>query len=87
MKQTKITFSNGHSITLNENDCLVPIVYVSNDDESFASMGKSHILELHIHNGLIPSIMSALLGCDFFFVNDNQNIIYGTKSIVSVENI
>lgn len=85
MEQIKITFSNNNILVLKEGDCITPIVKCIHDNEVFASMSPSILLEIHIYNGLIPSLISALYTCDFFYVNSDQNTAYGTKTIVSIE--
>lgn len=85
MPVVKITFSNGELLTLKEGDFITPIVLCENKGESFASMSKPEILEFHVQNGLTPSLMNVLCRCNFFFVNDEQSVSYGTHSIVKIK--
>lgn len=84
----KIHFSDKSILELHEKDFLIPIVFhqpSENFSKSFASMDVSVQLEEHINNGLIPSLMNVLCKSDFFYVNDNIEIVYGTHSIVRIE--
>ena len=88
MFNVKIHFSDKSVLVLHENDSLIPIVLLGqpgNSPESFASMDASIHLEEHVHNGLIPSLMDVLCKANFFYINDNINIVYGTHSIVKIE--
>lgn len=84
MDKATIYFSNGETLTLQEGDSINPIVK-SDSVEKFASLSNRVMIDSHIHNGLIPSIMDALCYCNFFYINDNYNITYGTNSIVKIE--
>jgi hypothetical protein len=80
-----ITFSNNETLTLVMNDIIVPIIPIVKDDECFASMGKHSVLLPHIHNGLVPSLLDALCHCDFFYVNEVYDVVYSSKSIVTIK--
>ena len=86
MKTATIYFSDRSSITVSNEDSIIPIYGVTQDDDSFASMGERVELHNHIHDGLIPSILDALCFCDFFFVNENGSTGFCTKSIIKIEN-
>ena len=64
MKTATIYFSDKSSITVSNEDSIIPIYGVTQDDDSFASMGERVELHNHIHDGLIPSILDALCFCD-----------------------
>ncbi len=83
----KITFSSGVSIDVKDGDILIPIISCSSGiNEPFARQGEAVIIEPHVQLGLIPSIMDVLTSCDFFYACGNYEIVYGSKSIISVEN-
>lgn len=87
MSTAIITFGDKSVLKLHENDFLTPIVQASNNREKYACCSKPVDLECHIHDGLIPSIMTALCFCDFFYVNENHDIAYSKNAIVKIESI
>ena len=54
MDQVILYSSNGDCLTLNAGDLITPIIY---PEPNSASMSGNYPLEIHIHNGLIPSLM------------------------------
>ena len=85
MSTAVITFGDKSTIELHENDFLTPIVLASHNGKEYASCSKPVELENHIHDGLIPSIMTALYSCDFFYLNENHSIAYSKNAIVKIE--
>ena len=85
--QTKINFANGTSVILQETDSIQPISLINVDGKSCASLGMPSELYWHVHDGLIPSLLDVLLSCDFFKIVGHSDAVYGTKTIVSIENI
>ncbi len=85
MASAKIFFSDKSVLTVNENDRIIPIVQNPSDEECFVSMSKAVTLYDHIHNGLIPSILDALCFCQFFYIGDNDRVVYCTNSIIKIE--
>ena len=85
MNSAIIFFSDKSAIELHEDDSIIPIVRTLSNNENSASMDKPIKLWEHIHNGLIPSLMDAFCNCDFFYINNNFDIVYGTHSIVKIE--
>ena len=88
MKCATIIFSDGTRLLLRDGDRLIPISFPvppgSDGRGPYPSMSAPVDLVVHFHNGLIPSIFSVLLSCDFFYLNDNQNIVYGTHTVVRI---
>jgi hypothetical protein len=84
MNKAKITFANGDSIVLSEGVALYPIHANTKSNEKFASKDECSVLSYHISEGLIPSILDVLCFCEFFEYDD---IVYNTKTIVSIKNI
>nr|DAE01450.1 MAG TPA: hypothetical protein [Siphoviridae sp. ctQtc11] len=87
MSKVKITFSNNETVILKDGDHIVPIDSLKTDEERLSSMAKPVYLENNFHNGLIPSITEVTCNYDFFYINDNHDIVYGTKTIVKIESI
>ena len=87
MSKVKIYFSDGSIIKVSENDVITTVTPRSDGKSDFASVDKTVKLKLHLQNGLIPSLLDALCFCDFFYISGNTDVIYGTKSIVKIENI
>lgn len=86
MDKVIIHFSNKDTLVLKEGDRIIPIVKSINDENKiFASMDCSIPLEIHIHNGLIPSLLDALYRCSFFYINSDQETAFGTNTIVKIE--
>ena len=86
MVSAKIYFSDKSSLVVNDGDRIIPITCIRSDEGNFAAMGEAIILYNHIHNGLIPSLMDAFCFYDYFYVNENMNAVYGSRSIVKIEN-
>ncbi len=87
MATAKIHFSDKSTLELHENDFITPITLFSlSGKEEHASKSKPVDLYEHIHYGLIPSIMDALCGCNFFQIGDNSDVVYSSHSIVRIEN-
>lgn len=82
MYQVILYFSNGDCLTLNAGDLITPIVYPAPNS---ASMSGNYSLEIHVHNGLIPSLMGAFYKSRFFYVNNDMDVIYGSNTIVKIE--
>ncbi len=92
MPSAKIYFADGSSLTVHENDLIIPIVIdticeAGTGYHEIASMASSVKLVNHPTNGVICSLMDAFCFCRFFYVNDDMDTIYGTASIVKIENL
>lgn len=84
MDNAKITFSNNEVLNIKIDDYITPIVSIESDKLS-ASMDKAITIEDHIHDGLIPSLMHAFCNCDYFYLNNNHDVVYCAKAIVKIE--
>lgn len=80
-----ITFSDKSTVELHEGDLITPVVTIIEKDEQFASISKPVELENHVHDGLIPSILTALGYGDFFLINENHETAYSKNAIVKIE--
>lgn len=82
MDQVVLYFSNGDCLILNDGDIITPVFYPEPDN---SCMSKHIPLQIHIHNGLIPSLMDAFYESRFFYVNYDRDIVYGSNTIVKIE--
>lgn len=87
MAKSKIIFSNGEELILNEGDVLVSVNSYKFNEEFIPSMNASTILESTFHDGLIPSILKVVLNNPYFYGPDGIDTIYNSASIVKIENI
>ena len=88
MKKAVIYFADNSSLNVSEGDFFIPVVTISDmESKPFTSMGEPIEIYTHVHDGLIPSITTAICQCSFFYLNRNNNVIYSTSSIVRIENI
>lgn len=87
MDKALLTFADGSTLPLNAGTRIIPIAKVIDSDEVFASQKNSVELWEHIHDGLIPSICSVLVDCDFFTLLDDTSVVYNSNSIVSIKSI
>lgn len=85
MDSAIIYFSDQSFLKLTDGDYLIPIVYHKHEDGMFASASRSIKLEVHTHDGLIPSIMEAFANCNFFYLNHDNSVVYSVNSIVKIE--
>lgn len=87
MRTAKITFSNNETLLVKEHDLFIPIGPHENKDGIFSSQRKPIKIWDHISDGLIPSLTELFFNGPFFCSINNSNVIYGTSSIVKVENL
>ena len=85
MNRAIIHFSDKSTLELKEGDTLIPIVSNKSVDEVTASMAKPIKLWNHISNGLIPSMMDVFIKCEFFYLNQNYDVVYNSNAIVRIE--
>lgn len=87
MNKALVTFSNGATLELCENQLIVPISKLIIEDDISVSQGETYELWNHSSAGLIPSICELLCKCDFFQLIDNADKAYNAASVVTVENL
>lgn len=87
MEKAKLTFSNGETLILSDEQKIIPIVAYQSEDGLTTSIDKSYEIYYHIHDGLIPSITEMLSRCKFFMLFDNRSKVYSSSAVVTVENI
>lgn len=61
MSKANIYFSDGSIIEISENDIIITVTPRSDGKSKFSSIDKTVDLQCHLNNGLIPSILDALL--------------------------
>lgn len=82
MNSCEICLSNGEKLTVNENSILYPVFLLPKDGSISYSKEQPIKLNVHISEGLIPSILEGISGCNFFVFN---NKTYSTQAITSFE--
>jgi len=82
-----LTFSNGKTLELCDNQLIITISKLVIDDEISVSQGPTCTLWYHSSAGLIPSICELLCKCDFFQLTDNTDKAYNSSTVVTVENL
>ena len=87
MASAKIYFADKSTVTVSEGEIIIPVVLSGVPDEKFASLGKPIELYNHIHDGLIPALATAFCSCSFFYIGDKTDTVYGTGSIIKIENM
>lgn len=88
MHKALLTFSNGKTLELCDEQLVIPISrFLDGKKEISVSKGLPYELWYHVHDGLIPSIAELLCKSDFFQLPDNENKIYSSSAVVSVENL
>lgn len=89
MEKALITFANGETLEITDSDRLTPLIKVKDNDRDdfFASQTTPVEMIPHTHLGLIVPISDVICCYDFFFLNYDQEKLYGSKSIVKVEQI
>ena len=85
MDKALVTFSNGETLELSENQLIIPIVKVERNGETYASQSVFHELERHSSDGLIPTICDLFYSCGFFSLVGNEKKVYCVNAVVSIE--
>lgn len=86
-QQAKITFSDGSTLIVIEDQLIIPIVKYVKDGKTSVSKAEPVEIWNHLSNGLIPSLAELLINCEFFEVLTNRDKIYSSNAVVSIENI
>lgn len=85
-----LTFADGSTLTLKENQRLIPIVSsMDNTPLPHLEVSKSSSFELwvHIHDGLIPGLCEFLVNCSFFHLLEDSNTIYKSDAVIKIQNL
>lgn len=82
-----LTFSNGDILELCENQLIVPISQITLNDGISVAKGDVYEVWYHSDDAFIPSVCELISRCDFFYLVENPNKVYNSKSIVSIENL
>lgn len=87
MKQSKIVFSNGDELLLQEDDVLTTVNSCDVNGDTICSMNSTVVLENSFHDGLIPSILKAVCNNPYFYAPEGIDVIYNSSAIVKIENL
>lgn len=87
MNKALLTFSNGETLELCDDQLIIPISKLVVNDDISVSQGLTYKLWYHSSAGLIPSICEMLCQCDFFQLMDNTDKVYNSAAVVTVENL
>lgn len=82
-----LKFSNGDILELSEGQLIIPISQITLNGDITVAKGDIYEIWYHSADALIPSICELISKCDFFYLIENPNKIYNSKSIVTIENI
>ncbi len=87
LNKALLTFSNGESLELHEDQSIATIMSTDSDEDTHVSPGRTHTLEYDLEYGLFLSITKLLCKCIFFYSTDNENKIYKSSAVFSIENL
>ncbi len=87
MNKALITFSNGETLELHEDQSIATIMSTDSDEDTYVSPGRTHTLEYDLEYGLFLSITKLLCNCIFFYSPDNKNKIYKSSNVFSIEHL
>lgn len=87
MSKALVTFANGETLIIHENQMLVPLVSTDNYENHKVVLGEVYKVWYHANDALIPSILHFLSICEFFFTVDNPQKVYNPKTVVTVEQL
>lgn len=84
MHKAKITFSDGSTLVLAEDEVLIG-VSLSEGPEPYPSISSSTRLENSFHDGLIPSILEVTCQYPYFYGPSGIETIYSSSAIVKID--
>jgi len=86
MEKVTLTFSNGDRLTLKRGDTLHTYGASMHDPGPDATVGpgSSEMLEDHYHDGLLAKIIKVLTLYDYFYINDDFSVVYGSRTVVKM---
>ncbi|MPM10411.1 hypothetical protein SDC9_56743 [bioreactor metagenome] len=88
MHKALLTFSNNETLELCEGQLVTLISkHIDNDDKVSASPSETYELWNHSSAAMIPSVCEFLCRCDFFHLIDDDNKVYNSKAVVTIQNI
>lgn len=86
MHKAILAFSNGEKLEINEGQKIIPISRFCTEDDITVSQGIPYEVWYHASAGLIPSIAELLCKCDFFQLIENDDKVYKSSAVVTIEN-
>ncbi|NME65664.1 hypothetical protein HF846_13775 [Clostridium cadaveris] len=87
MNKALLTFSNGETLELHEDQLIIPISKLVIDDEITVSQCEPYKIWFHSSAAMTPSICELLCKCDFFHLIDDTDKIYNPKAVVTIKNL
>lgn len=87
MHNALLTFSDGSTVQVEENQHLIPVVSFESDGNIGVSLDKSFEIWYHIHDGLIPGLCEFLSNCSFFYISEDRSTIYRSDSVIKIQNM
>lgn len=81
MPEIKITFSDGSTVVLHEEQTFH--TWVKSRDS--VSLSETYSLWAHHNDGLVPSFLELLMNSEFFFDMEKPEILYNSNSVVKIE--
>lgn len=85
MHKALLTFSNAETLELCDGQLVTLISKSIVNDEVIASQSETYEIWNHSSAGMIPSICELLFRCDFFHPLDNDDKVYNSKAVVTIE--
>jgi len=82
-----ITFSNGSTLVIEEDQLVIPISKFEDNGNISTCQYPTYKVWYHIHDGLIPSLTELLCQCDFFQLVNDKSKVYKSSSVVTIENL
>lgn len=82
-----ITFSNGATLEIEEDQLIIPISRLEHEGEISTSQYPMYKVWYHIHDGFIPSLTELLCQCDFFQLVGDNSKVYKSSAVVTIENL
>lgn len=87
MNKAVLTFSNGETLELYEDQLIVPISKLDINDDISISQCQTYKIWYHSSAGFIPSIGELLCKCNFFYLIDKPDKVYSSSAVVTIENL
>lgn len=87
MSKALLIFSNGEKLVLPEGQRVITIIKSTYKDEILTSVSEVYTLWDHASAGMIPSVTELLCRCNFFHLIENEDKVYNSSSVVTIENI
>lgn len=87
MTKALLTFSDGSTLQIKNNQVLVPIVSYKLGDRFIVSHDKLYKLSDNINDGLVAALCEFLANCHFFKLLDDSSVVYNSTSVIKIESL